>query len=307
VILSVSRRTDIPQFYSEWFFNRLKEGFLYVKNPMNSHQISKIDLSPDQVELIVFWTKNPGPMLKWFHQLGSIPCYIQFTLTGYGRDIEPGLPDKKELIHTFCQTADLVSSENMVWRYDPIFVNSRYQEEYHLRAFEQIARALQGHTKKVTISYLDWYGKTVRNMRGIEVEELTNERMLRISKTMAEIAGSCGMRIEACAESIDLSQAGVLPGSCIDPVMVEQILGVPVRQRKDKNQRKECGCMESVEIGAYDTCLSGCKYCYANDSQASVERRRLLYDVHSPLLCGNLEEGDRITDRKAGLIKKTGD
>lgn len=307
MILSASRRTDIPQFYSEWFFNRLKEGYLYVKNPMNSHQVSKIDLSPDQVELIVFWTKNPKPMLERLHQLGSIPCYIQFTLTGYGRDIEPGLPDKKELLHTFCQTADLISAENMVWRYDPIFVNSRYQEEYHLRAFEQIAKALQGHTKKVTISFLDWYGKTARNMRGIAVEELSQERMFRISKAMAEIAASCGMRVESCVESLDLSPAGVLPGSCIDPVMAERILGVSVRQRKDKNQRKGCGCIESVEIGTYDTCLAGCKYCYANDSQTSVSRRRLLYDVHSPLLCGRIEEGDRITERKAGLMKKLGD
>ncbi|WP_394523751.1 DUF1848 domain-containing protein [Lacrimispora sp. JR3] len=304
MILSASRRTDIPQYYSEWFFNRLNEGYLYVKNPMNSHQISKIDLSPDQVELIVFWTKNPKPMLKRLSKLGPIPCYIQFTLTGYGREIEPGLPDKKELLRIFCQTADLIGADKVVWRYDPIFVNSRYQEDYHLRAFEQIAKALQGYTGKVTISFLDWYGKTARNMRGIEVEALSEERMLRISKAMADIAGFWGMRVETCAESLDLSQAGVFPGSCIDPVLAEQILGVPVRNRKDKNQRKGCGCMESVEIGTYDTCPAGCRYCYANDSQASVKRRRLLYDVHSPLLCGRIEKGDKITERKAGSIRK---
>ena len=304
MILSVSRRTDIPRFYSDWFFERIKEGFLYVRNPMNSRQISRIDLSPEQVELIVFWTKDPSPMLGRLSELNSIPCYLQFTLTGYGRDVEPGLPNKQELIRVFKEFSKVLGPDRMVWRYDPIFINDRYEEAYHLRAFEQIAREFKGHTNKVVISFLDWYGKTARNMKGIKAEEMTEERMLNISRAMAEIAGSCHMRMEACAETADLSQAGVSRGSCIDPVMVEKILGVPIKEKKDKNQRAECGCLESVEVGAYDTCLMGCKYCYANDSQLSVERKTALYDVHSPLLCGRVEEGDKITERKAALIRQ---
>jgi hypothetical protein len=304
VILSVSRRTDIPRFYSDWFFERMKEGFLYVRNPMNSRQISRIDLSPEEVELIVFWTKNPQPMFPHLLELKTIPFYIQFTLTGYGRDVEPGLPDKQELIRIFKDFSQVLGPDRMVWRYDPIFINHRYEEEYHLRAFGQIAKQLKGHTKKVVISFLDWYGKTARNMRGIEVEEVTREGMLRISRAMADIAGSYGMRIEACAEAIDLSRSGVYPGSCIDPIMAERILGVPIKHKKDKNQRPECGCLESVEVGAYDTCLMGCRYCYANDSQISVERKTALYDIHSPLLCGKVEEGDKITERKIGRIRK---
>lgn len=304
MILSVSRRTDIPQFYSDWFFNRLKEGYLYVKNPMNSHQISRIDLSPEQVELIVFWTKNPEPMLERIHELGDIPCYIQFTLTGYGRDIEPGLPDKRHMIDVFRKTAELVGKDRMVWRYDPIFLNDRYREEYHFHAFEEIAKGVCGSAEKVVISFLDQYGKTVRNMRGIPVEELDEERMLKLSGRLAAVAGIYGLKIEACAEKTDLSSAGVTRGSCIDPVMAERIMGVPVRRRKDKNQRMECGCLESVEVGTYDTCLSGCRYCYANDSLAAVERKNALYEVHSPLLCGGLEEGDRITERKGKSIRE---
>lgn len=304
MILSVSRRTDIPRFYSDWFFARMKEGFLYVRNPMNSHQISRIDLSPEPVELIVFWTKDPKAMLPRLLELKNIPSYLQFTLTGYGRDVESGLPSKQELIHTFIECSQILGPDRMVWRYDPIFINNRYEEEYHLRAFGQIAEQLNGHTKKVVISFLDWYGKTARNMKGVAVEEITPERMLRICKAMAEMAGSCGMRIEACAEAIDLSRSGVRHGSCIDPVMVESILGTSIKQKKDKNQRSECGCLESVEIGAYDTCLMGCKYCYANDSRISVERKTALYDLHSPLLCGRVEEGDKITERKVGRIKK---
>ncbi len=275
MILSVSRRTDIPQFYSDWFFNRLKEGYLYVKNPMNSHQISRIDLSPEQVELIVFWTKNPEPMMERIRELGSIPFYIQFTLTGYGNDIEPGLPDKRHLIDIFRETAEKVGKDRMVWRYDPIFLNGRYK-----------------------------YGKTERNMKGIPVEELDEEGMKRLGKGLASIAGTYGLRIEACAEIADLSSVGISRGSCIDPAMAEYLIGGPVCRRKDKNQRTECGCMESVEVGTYDTCLAGCKYCYANDSVEAVKRRRQLYAEHRPLLCGRVEEGDRISERKGRSVRK---
>ncbi len=304
MILSVSRRTDIPQFYPDWFFNRLKEGYLYVKNPMNSRQISRVDLSPEQVELIVFWTKNPEPMLERIRELGDIPFYIQFTLTGYGKDVEPGLPDKRHMIDVFRKTAEQVGKERMVWRYDPIFLNSRYGEEYHLRAFEEIAGNVCDSTEKVVISFLDKYGKTERNMKGIPIEELNEEGMKRLGKKLAAIAGAYGLRIEACAEKADLSSVGVSRGSCIDPVMAERLLGGPVCRRKDKNQRMECGCMESIEVGTYDTCLAGCRYCYANDSAQAVKRKRTLYDMHSPLLCGMVEEGDRITQRKTRSVRE---
>lgn len=304
MILSVSRRTDIPQFYPDWFFNRLKEGFLYVKNPMNSRQISRIDLSPAQVELIVFWTKNPEPMMERIRELGDIPYYIQFTLTGYGADVEPGLPDKKHMIDVFKKTAEQVGRERMVWRYDPIFLNSRYREEYHLRAFEEIANGVCGSGEKVVISFLDKYGKTERNMKGIPAEELDEEGMKKLGEKLAAIAGTFGLRIEACAEKTDLSSVGVARGSCIDPVMAEQLLGGPVCRRKDKNQRMECGCLESVEVGTYDTCLAGCKYCYANDSVEAVKRKSALYDVNSPLLCGKVEEGDKISLRKGRPVRE---
>lgn len=304
MILSVSRRTDIPQFYPHWFFNRLKEGYLYVKNPMNSRQISRIDLSPEQVELMVFWTKNPEPMMGRIVELGNIPFYIQFTLTGYGKDIEPGLPDKRRLIDVFRNTAEQVGKDRMVWRYDPIFLNDRYREEYHLRAFEEIARNLCGLTEKVVISFLDKYGKTERNMKGTLAEELDEEGMKKLGGKLAAIAGAYGLRMEACAEKADLSSVGISRGSCIDPVMAEHLIGGPICRRKDKNQRMECGCLESVEVGTYDTCLAGCRYCYANDSVEAVKRKRNLYDVHSPLLCGRVEEGDKITQRKCRSVRE---
>lgn len=300
MILSVSRRTDIPQYYSDWFFNRMKEGFLYVKNPMNSHQVSRIELSPD---LVVFWTKNPEPMMKRIDELGEIPYYIQFTLTGYGRGMEPGLPDKRELIRIFRETAEMAGRNRMVWRYDPVLLNERYPAEYHFRAFEAIAEGICGCTDKVVISFLDCYGKTKRNMRGIPLETPDTETMKRMGETFVKTAERFGMRVESCAEAVDLSDVGIRHGSCIDPAMAEQILGVPIHVKKDKNQRPVCGCVESVETGAYDTCLCGCKYCYANDSEEAVKRRRAVYDADSPLLCGTVEEGDRITVRRTARIR----
>ena len=242
-------------------------------------------------------------MMKRIDELGEIPYYIQFTLTGYGRGMEPGLPDKRELIRIFRETAETAGRNRMVWRYDPVLLNERYPAEYHFRAFEAIAEGICGCTDKVVISFLDCYGKTKRNMRGIPLETPDTETMKRMGETFVKTAERFGMRVESCAEAVDLSDVGIRHGSCIDPAMAEQILGVPIHVKKDKNQRPVCGCVESVETGAYDTCLCGCKYCYANDSEEAVKRRRAVYDADSPLLCGTVEEGDRITVRRTARIR----
>ena len=170
MIISASRRTDIPAFYSEWFLNRIKEGFLYVRNPMNAHQISKIDLSRDVVDCIVFWTKNPIPMLPHLDELKDYPYYIQFTLTGYGKDVEAHLPDKKrELIPAFQELSRKIGPERVIWRYDPIAFSEKYTAEYHLRAFTQISEALKGSTHKCVISFVDTYHKNKKKSGTIEV------------------------------------------------------------------------------------------------------------------------------------------
>ena len=302
MILSVSRRTDIPQFYSQWFFHRLKEGSLCVRNPFNSRQISRIDLSPETVEFIVFWTKNPKPMLSRIKELGEIPYYIQFTLTSYGKDVEPGLSEKEELLEVFKEAAGLCQAKRMVWRYDPIFLNDKYTEEFHIRRFERMAEALKGHTKKVVISFLDMYGKTKRNMKEIPVISLKEEDMLRIGAKLSAIGAACGMTMEACGGGVDFTSAGIRPGACIDRHMIEDISGRPVKYVGDKNQRAACGCMQSVDVGSYDTCLAGCVYCYANDSQKCVRRKWEGYDPFSPLLCGHIDEDDKIRDRRLPSI-----
>lgn len=299
MILSVSRRTDIPAFYAEWFFQRIREGFLYVRNPMNPRQVSRIGLSPEVVDCIIFWSKNPAPMLERLDELREYPFYFQFTLTGYGRDIEPGLPDKrKEVIGTFQTLSEKVGKERVVWRYDPILVNGRYTIEYHLKAFEEIAGCLKGYTEKVVISFVDFYAKTLRNTKDLYIKSLSREEMREIAEEMAQIAKSCGLVIETCAEQINLQDVGIRHGSCIDKKRIKKIAGCSLSVEKDKNQREACGCCESIDVGAYNTCRNGCRYCYANYHEEQVRKCIACYDVDSPLLCGRIEPEERVTDRK---------
>ncbi len=299
MILSASRRTDIPSFYSEWFYNRIKEGFLYVRNPMNQHQISRVELSPEVVDCIVFWTKNPANMIERLDELKEYMYYFQFTLTGYGRDMEAALLDKRgELAATFQKLSEKIGKQRVIWRYDPILLNERYTKEYHLKAFEEIAKRLDGCTQRAIISFIDLYAKTQRNTARLHLKNISEEDMRAIAGQIAEIAARHGMEVESCAESIDLEGVGVKHGSCIDKKLIEEIIGCKLTAGKDKNQRAECGCYESVETGLYNTCRNGCKYCYANFSDAAVMENIKAYDPLSPLLCGKVGPDDKITERK---------
>ncbi|MCI8670312.1 MAG: DUF1848 domain-containing protein [Lachnospiraceae bacterium] len=304
MIVSASRRTDIPCYYSEWFYNRIKEGFLYVRNPMNFHQVSRIDLSPEIVDCIVFWTKNPKPMMSRLEELGEYKYYFQFTLTGYGRDIEPYVPHKKkEMIPVFRELSHRIGSSGVIWRYDPILFNDIYTEEYHIKAFAQIAGALKGYTKKCVISFVDIYSKNKRNMTDLKINEKNPIELAAFAGKLSEISHQHGIQIATCAENIDLQQYGIEHNCCIDKSLIEEITGCKIQAVKDKNQRKECGCIESVEIGTYDSCKNGCRYCYANYSSKLVKKNSDSYDEDSPLLCGKVTEGDKITERKLKLFR----
>lgn len=305
MILSVSRRTDIPNYYSEWFFNRIKDGYLYVRNPMNIHQVSKIDISPEVVDCIVFWTKNPEPMLDKLEKLKNYNYYFQFTLSGYGKDIEPSLPHKKDkMIPIFQRLSEMIGKEKVVWRYDPIVITDVYSEEYHLKAFREIASSLNGYCTRVVTSFVDFYAKTKKNMKDIQTVDKSLKELIDFSSKLTKIANNNGMEIETCAESIDLSSCGIKHSSCIDKNLIEKIIGYTIKVEKDKNQREECGCVESIDIGAYNTCLNGCKYCYANYSDERVKANREFYDVHSPILCSKITKEDKINERVIKSIKE---
>lgn len=305
MILSVSRRTDIPNYYSEWFYNRIKEGFLYVRNPMNAHQVSEIKITPDVVDCIVFWTKNPLPMMERLDELKAYHYYFQFTLTGYGKDVEVNLPNKKtSMLPIFRELSNRIGREKVIWRYDPIFFTDKYTAQYHLKAFRNIAEALNGYTEKCVISFVDIYAKNKKNMESLSGYDLDDGELRSFAKELSRIARDNYMEIGSCAEKIDLGDCGIVHNCCIDKELIEKITGCRLKVGKDKNQRMECGCVESVEVGTYNTCKNGCAYCYANDSVKSVEANVSQYDPALPLLCGRVETEDRIHLRKTVSLKE---
>jgi len=305
MVLSVSRRSDISNYYSDWFYNRIKEGYVYVRNPRNRHQISKICLSPDTIDCIVFWTKNPKPMMSRLDELSEFLYYFQFTLTGYGADIEPNIPHKKEvMIPIFQELSQKIGKNKVIWRYDPILFTDRYTPEYHIKAFGQIAAALEGYTDTCVISYVDFYQKNRQNFSDIGVYKPTPSMIKEVSVQIGEAARAHDMSIESCAEGYGLSQYGILKGCCIDKKRIEALSGFELHVGKDRNQRLECGCVESIEIGVYDTCKSGCKYCYAVENPAIIHSNCSKYDIHSPLLCSSLSKGDYIKERKVSSFKE---
>jgi len=264
MIISASRRTDIPACHSEWLMDCIKEKFVYVKNPMNNRQIRKINLEPEEVDCIVFWTKNPKPMLDKIQYLSEYAFYFQFTLNPYDNDIETRLPPKKELIETFQKLSDMISSRRIIWRYDPILINERYTINYHIEKFAEYSAELKGFTEKIIISFIDFYKKINQNIKLHGITEITSEEKNILAEKFSKIAHENYFSINTCAEDIDFSRYNIGHAKCIDDDLISKIIGCNLPVKKDKNQRLECGCISSVDIGEYNSCSNGCIYCYAN-------------------------------------------
>ncbi|MEE0885089.1 MAG: DUF1848 domain-containing protein [Faecalimonas sp.] len=299
MIISASRRTDIPSYYSEWMINRLKEKYVLVRNPMNIHQVSRIDLSPDVVDAIVFWTKNPTPMLTHLEELEDYTYYFQFTLNAYGPDVERHLPSKnKIIIPTFQNLSKEIGKEKVVWRYDPIFFSEQYSMDYHCKYFEVLASKLADYTEKCTVSFVDLYRNTERNVKRLNIVKDTHEMHVELLQRFVEIAKEYGLYIDTCAEIGDFHELGVEHAHCIDRERIERIGGFKLNVDKDTNQRAECGCVASIDIGAYNTCKNGCLYCYANYSANTVDRNFVMHNPKSPVLFGEIDDSDIIKERK---------
>ena len=294
MILNTGQRTDIPAFYSEWFANRLKEGFVCVRNPYNLSQVSRYRLDPSVVDAIGFCTKNPAPMFPRMDLLKGYGQYWFVTITPYGRDIEPNVPDKHRLLQDFQKLSGIVGVSSIGWRYDPIFLSERYTMEYHIRAFSQIASALKGYTKTVVISFIDLYPKVRRNFP--EAQEVSEEHRLLLGKEIINIASDCGMTVRPCAEGNALAAYGADCGGCMRISDYEKAIGQSLQVTKRKGAREGCACYLACDIGAYNTCRHLCKYCYANAEPEQVLSLSRLHDPKSPFLIGNYMEGDKIHD-----------
>lgn len=308
MIISASRRTDIPSYYSDWFFNRIKEKYVCVRNPINIRQVSKINLSAEFVDCIVFWSKNPEHMIDKLYLIKNYKYYFQFTLTSYGADIEKNIPSKREKIfYTFKKLSDKIGSKKVIWRYDPIMITDKYDLDYHKKYFEKIAKTLSGYTERCIISFMDIYSKVKRNMKEVKFYDINKDTnsIIELSKHISEVGKASDIKIETCAEEIELKDFGIGHAKCIDDKLISEIIGYDINAKKDKNQRLPCGCVESFDIGAYNTCLSGCVYCYANYSESKIKEMVKNYDKNSPILCDTIDENnDKIVDKKPYILKK---
>lgn len=300
MILSASRRTDIPALYGDWLMNRLRAGYVLTANPFNPRQISRIPLSPAWVDMIVFWSKQPEPMLKYLRELDDMGYiyYFQYTLTGFGRDMEPGLCDTERRIDTFLALSQKLGPLRVDWRFDPVLFCPQYPMEEHLVRFERLAHRLAPYTTRCIFSFADHYTHSPAWL-----QETGATEQLRFVKEMARIAAPLNLNLYTCCEQGDFSAQGVRHAACIDREKIERILGTPIRARKHAGQRPNCGCIESVDLGAYDTCVHGCAYCYATHSAKLSRTRFASHDPCAPSLLPLAQDG-RITERPAISNKK---
>ncbi|MEA4893180.1 MAG: DUF1848 domain-containing protein [Peptococcaceae bacterium] len=304
MILSVSRRTDIPAFYGAWFLNRLEAGWLLVPNPRNPKRLNRVELTPENVDMIVFLTKNPGPMLGLLDRLDALGyegryCF-QVSLTAFeSRVEEKGLPPKARLVEYFQELSRRLGPERVDWRFDPIMVNASYTAAWHTERFQLLARALGGYTRRCIISFIDFY----RHL-GAGFPEMSVEDKREAARGIGAVSAEIGLPVFTCAEDIDLQEFGIRPAPCLDALRFGKIIGASLAAGKAKGQRQGCLCAESVDVGIYDTCLNGCSYCYATTSRRLAALRYKNHDPQSPLLTG-WPSGQEIVDcRRQGSLKE---
>lgn len=272
---------------------------------MNIHQISKITLSPNVIDGIVFWTKNPIPMMQYLDELNNYAYYFQFTVNAYGKDVEVNVPNKNDvIIPAFRKLSNRIGRDRVIWRYDPILLTEKYTIDYHVNYFNELAKRLSGYTHKCIISFVDLYRNTQAHLKELNILPLGEKEMCELAERLVEIANKNDLIVESCAEKINLEQFGIQHGHCIDCQLFEKILNCKINILKDKNQRLECGCMESIDIGAYNTCKNGCVYCYANFSKTTVIKNMGAHNPSSPLIFGEVMPDDKIVERKMFSLKK---
>lgn len=292
MVINTGSRTDIPAYYSDWFYNRIREGYVLVRNPYYHTQVTRYRLSPDVVDAIVFCTKNPEPMISRLMRLAAFDMFWFVTVTPYGKEIEPYVPDKEQVLASFRKLSSLVGRERISWRYDPVFVTEAYSVAVHIQEFQKMAEALKGYTKQCVVSFIDLYEKTKRNFPGIR--SVTGSEQECLIDTFSKIAKENEMQIHLCCEDVSLVRENVDADGCLSKAVMEKALGCRLDVPNQKAAREACSCLLGADIGAYNTCGHGCLYCYANYDSKVVEKNRKHHDAKSPLLTGNLHEDDVI-------------
>ncbi len=294
MILNVSGRTDIVAFYTEWFINRYQEGFVDVRNPFNKSLVSRIYF--EDVDAILFCTKNPAPILDFLKEIEK-PIIFQVTLTPYKKDIEPNVPDKKEVIEAIKKLSSIVGTDNLYIRYDPIFLSAKYNTAYHIKAFDKLCNLLDGYVKHFIVSFIDDYKNVRKNANILQLREFMEEDFEQIGKHFSESARKHNMTVQTCFEERNLVEYGFQKGECLSHEMAFRLTGKTYKTWKARKEKK-CNCVEMVDIGVYNSCKHFCKYCYANFDEKQVENNVQNHNPTSSLLVGKIEETDMIKVRK---------
>ena len=294
MILNISGRTDIIAFYTEWLMNRLKEGFVDVRNPFNPKMVSRIMM--EDVDLLFFCTKNPIPILDKIKDIKQ-KVYFHITLTPYKKDIEPNLPSKKEIIEAIKKLSKIIGKENIVIRYDPILINDKYTVKYHIKAFDKVCTLLDGYTNKILISFIDDYKNVRKNYKILKYKKLTEEDYKEIGTSFSKIAKEHNIVVHTCAEKRNLTEYGFIEDECMSKELAFKLTG---KIYKKWNARKNvpCKCIEMADIGVYNSCKHFCKYCYANFDEKQVISNYSKHNPKSSLLIGELDKDDIIKIRK---------
>ncbi len=301
MIINTGCRTDIPAFYSKWLINRIKEGYVYVRNPYYPSQVTKYRLNPDVVDCLEFCTKNPEPMIKYLSDLDKYGQYWFVTITPYGEDFEPNVPNKEEVIKSFKTLSEHVGINCIGWRYDPIFINNEFDIYKHIEEFEKMAEKIKGYTNGCTISFLDIYEKVKRNAP--DIRPPTKEEQIELAKNFVGIGKKNNISIYSCCEGSFLSEYGVNCDGCVSQEIIERAIGSKLVVPKINNIRKDCNCLLGNDIGMYNTCGHLCKYCYANANSRIVKVNMKMHIETSPFLIGREMKGDKITEAKQSSWK----
>lgn len=297
MIINTGCRTDIPAYYSQWFYNRIREGCVLTRNPYYPDQIIRYRLDPEVVDCINFCTKNPEPMFSDMELLKDYGQLWFVTITPYGKEIEPNVPPKEQVMDSFLKLSEMAGRNAVRWRYDPIFITGRYTLEFHLAAFEYMAKALQGSVEYCVVSFLDLYEKTKQNFP--LAREVTREERETIGKEFSSIGKSYGISLYTCCEGTELEKYGIDTSGCMTKEVIEKAIGCSLEIPKSrKSPRADCRCILGNDIGAYHTCGHGCVYCYANISMDLVNKNRVLHDPESPLLIGNIRPGEVVREAR---------
>lgn len=291
MIINTGARTDTVQYYSKWLLRRFSEGYVLTRNPLFPNKVTRYELTPDKVDCVIFCSKNYKPILPRLHEIyDRFNTYFHYTITAYGKDIEPGVPSIEQSIETLIELSKMVGKNRVAWRYDPVLLTKEYTIKRHIETFEKMAKALAPYIDRCIFSFVEMYKKLKVNMP--EIIELCDQDKDRLANALGSIAQKNGIYIQTCGTNGDYTKYGIHASGCMTLEILSKANGVLFKNLKHKGMRQGCHCIESRDIGLYDTCLNGCKYCYANTRPQKAWDNYKLHDPNSPLLLGELKETD---------------